>query len=266
MTGYLHRLAQRANGTARLVRTAAVTHAHAGLPHALAWPRAEASERPGADDPLAHASRRAERLDARPGRPAAEQHGSDARAPRPSAPTLSSPPLPMSAPSEAPALHVAGGGDTGPQAAPPGPGPVQAVLATPPVTVTATVPSRRAEAQDSRQPVGYRDSQRPSGQPVSQHRVARDARLAHDPTETRHQRSSPPRTALPQPVRAPATPAQPRGRDRSAAADEATEVHVHIGRIEVTALQPAPAPRKPTRTGRTPLSLDDYLSRRRGTS
>ena len=43
---------------------------------------------------------------------------------------------------------------------------------------------------------------------------------------------------------------------------EATEVHVSIGRIEITAVQaPAPPNRKPV-AGRKPLSLDDYLARR----
>ncbi|WP_157633638.1 hypothetical protein [Thioflavicoccus mobilis] len=48
-------------------------------------------------------------------------------------------------------------------------------------------------------------------------------------------------------------------------ADAATpEVHVHIGRIEVTAVQePAPARRAPRRAAPT-MSLDDYLARRRG--
>lgn len=41
------------------------------------------------------------------------------------------------------------------------------------------------------------------------------------------------------------------------------EVHVHIGRIEVTALQDAPAA-KPRTRGRQPMSLDEYLARRQG--
>jgi hypothetical protein len=40
------------------------------------------------------------------------------------------------------------------------------------------------------------------------------------------------------------------------------EVHVHIGRIEVTALAPAAAPAKRP-AARQPMSLDDYLARRR---
>lgn len=41
------------------------------------------------------------------------------------------------------------------------------------------------------------------------------------------------------------------------------EVHVHIGRIEVTALPEAPAA-KPRARGRQPMSLDEYLARRQG--
>lgn len=42
------------------------------------------------------------------------------------------------------------------------------------------------------------------------------------------------------------------------------EVHVHIERIEVTALQAAPAPTRPRRNATQPLSLQDYLDRKRG--
>lgn len=41
------------------------------------------------------------------------------------------------------------------------------------------------------------------------------------------------------------------------------EVHVHIGRIEVTAMHEAP-PAKPRERGRQPMSLDEYLARRHG--
>ncbi len=41
------------------------------------------------------------------------------------------------------------------------------------------------------------------------------------------------------------------------------EVHVHIGRIEVTAVGPPPEPKRRVRKGPEPMSLEDYLSRRR---
>lgn len=43
--------------------------------------------------------------------------------------------------------------------------------------------------------------------------------------------------------------------------DEPAEVHVHIGRIEVTALQEPPPTRRQPRPGIQPMSLDDYLKR-----
>jgi hypothetical protein len=49
---------------------------------------------------------------------------------------------------------------------------------------------------------------------------------------------------------------------QSSAADETTEVHLHIGRIDVTALHEAPPPRRKAAQARAPRSLDDYLSRR----
>jgi len=45
--------------------------------------------------------------------------------------------------------------------------------------------------------------------------------------------------------------------------DEAAEVHVHIGRIEITAVQEASAGRRKPAAGAQPLSLNEYLKRRR---
>lgn len=44
------------------------------------------------------------------------------------------------------------------------------------------------------------------------------------------------------------------------------EVHVHIGRIEVTALREAPARPAARKAGRAPMSLDEYLARRQKAS
>ncbi len=63
------------------------------------------------------------------------------------------------------------------------------------------------------------------------------------PTITR-QRSAPP----------PAPAAQ--------ASDDTTEVHIHIGRIEVTAVHEAPAPRAQPSKRQAPMSLDAYLAER----
>jgi len=43
---------------------------------------------------------------------------------------------------------------------------------------------------------------------------------------------------------------------------ESTEVHVHIGRIEVTAVPESSPTRPARRPRREPMSLDDYLAQR----
>ncbi|SIR86778.1 hypothetical protein SAMN05878276_0739 [Aquipseudomonas alcaligenes] len=73
----------------------------------------------------------------------------------------------------------------------------------------------------------------------------------------------------------PLLPATPRGAAPAPAAAasasalalparEPDEVHIHIGRIEVTAIQESRPASKPSRKGAAPLSLDDYLARRKG--
>ncbi|CAH1905563.1 conserved hypothetical protein [Candidatus Nitrotoga sp. HW29] len=49
---------------------------------------------------------------------------------------------------------------------------------------------------------------------------------------------------------------------RQSQVDEITEVHVSIGRIEVTAVHEAPPPKRQAPTSAKPLSLDEYLARR----
>ena len=44
--------------------------------------------------------------------------------------------------------------------------------------------------------------------------------------------------------------------------DEGTEVHIHIGRIEVTAVREAAAPRARRPAAQAPTSLDAYLAAR----
>ncbi|BBJ23436.1 hypothetical protein [Candidatus Nitrotoga sp. AM1P] len=56
------------------------------------------------------------------------------------------------------------------------------------------------------------------------------------------------------------------GASRQSQVDEITEVHVSIGRIEVTAVHESPAPKRQAPAAAKPLSLDEYLARRgRGT-
>jgi hypothetical protein len=52
------------------------------------------------------------------------------------------------------------------------------------------------------------------------------------------------------------------GFGRQGQADEITEVHVSIGRIEVTAVHESPPPKRQAPTPAKPLSLDEYLARR----
>jgi hypothetical protein len=51
---------------------------------------------------------------------------------------------------------------------------------------------------------------------------------------------------------------------RSVPEPEPTEVNVHIGRIEVTAVPAQPAPKRVQRERPKPMSLSEYLQRRRG--
>ena len=56
------------------------------------------------------------------------------------------------------------------------------------------------------------------------------------------------------------------GSGRQGQVDEVTEVHVSIGRIEVTAVHESPPPKRQAPTPAKPLLLDEYLARRvRGT-
>jgi hypothetical protein len=50
----------------------------------------------------------------------------------------------------------------------------------------------------------------------------------------------------------------------AAMSEETVEVHVNIGRIEITAVPEAPAPKPAPRHRQQPMSLDEYVSRRRG--
>jgi hypothetical protein len=65
------------------------------------------------------------------------------------------------------------------------------------------------------------------------------------------------------PSRGPRAVPRPRKPDTPAPArEEVTEVHVSIGRIELTALQDAPRPRREPARTRKPQSLEEYLKRR----
>jgi hypothetical protein len=61
----------------------------------------------------------------------------------------------------------------------------------------------------------------------------------------------------PSPVRRGGTPQG----STATAPDDSTEVHIHIGRIDVTAVHEAPAPRRRTPAAPAPMSLDGYLAK-----
>lgn len=81
------------------------------------------------------------------------------------------------------------------------------------------------------------------------------------PTETPHAAEAQPRV----PARGlmPRVAQQDLRAGTPAAEAAGNEVHVHIGRIEVTAVREAPAARMRAAKGRSPMSLDEYLARRR---
>jgi hypothetical protein len=53
-------------------------------------------------------------------------------------------------------------------------------------------------------------------------------------------------------------------RDRHPTAPDGDDIQIHIGRIEVTAVRPTPAPQAAAKTRRGAPSLDDYIRRRDG--
>jgi hypothetical protein len=59
-------------------------------------------------------------------------------------------------------------------------------------------------------------------------------------------------------------PDSSRGPASASGAGEATEVHVTIGRIEVTAVHEAPPSKRRTPPSAKPMTLEEYLARRRG--
>ncbi|TNJ35429.1 hypothetical protein [Arenimonas terrae] len=69
----------------------------------------------------------------------------------------------------------------------------------------------------------------------------------------------------PSPTRNTEAPHRSSGVGREPHAGAAPEVHIHIGRIELTAAAPAAAERRPAPVGHKPLSLETYLRHRRRT-
>ena len=115
--------------------------------------------------------------------------------------------------------------------------------------ITPPAMSTVATAQDSEMPFAV-------ASPVAD----RDSSAPLPPLLLRDIIAAPPAAAVLAPIR----PAAAREARTDASGDPA-EVHVHIGRIEVTAL-PAPTastPARRERTARPPVPLSDYLAKRR---
>jgi hypothetical protein len=89
---------------------------------------------------------------------------------------------------------------------------------------------------------------------------ARTAMRADDPAPLM------PREAGPAPLAPVAQPSARRGGSpqniASTQSEDNTEVHIHIGRIDVTAVHEAPSPRRRTAAAPAPMSLDGYLAQR----
>ena len=134
------------------------------------------------------------------------------------------------------------------------PQPDRHVAAPIPRTVGESV-TTTASRESGRMPV---DSTHPSSGPAAE-------------TIATASRNAEPGALLPPVTPHGAQPSPPSLRRRESAADprhdersQPNEVHVHIGRVEVTAVQEAPAPRRAAaRKGREPMSLDTYLEQRR---
>jgi hypothetical protein len=223
MKGLLHRLAERAAGTAASLR------ADARLPYVIASPL----DAPPRQDPaVAPGGRRepATRTAARPDLPSS-------RAPVASA-TKASKPV---------------GADPGTAAFGPRLNPHQDSAAMPSATaqhLTQLLPDVPAAdtAQQARVPTPLSSQPAPGAAAAA---AGSDPLAWAEPTRLVAPRT--PAEAVPMPSMRPFPSAVP-------AAAEATEVHVHIGRIEVTALHEPPAPRRPAPARAAPVSLQAYLA------
>jgi hypothetical protein len=262
MNGFLHRLAQRANGTARLARSAAAPAA-AWAPAVEPWTRQTNGHGPAgagrvaeAHAPLHHLKQQRapgalenSSLDTLP--IGSQHHPVHARADEPGH-------------GEAAPMPVVGRAQAPDAAQAPKPGdPVVAREATRHPTLSAAHPALRG-LDEHAAPTRVQQPSRGNEQALT---VAEASQHEAPPPRDALQGIAPLLARVAQPRRPDPPLAPEAGRHRagaSALVEETTEVHVSIGRIEVTALQEAPAPRKPARNNRAPLSLDDYLARRQG--
>jgi hypothetical protein len=148
----------------------------------------------------------------------------------------------------------------------------------PPASDTATAPpARRAELHGQHRPVGEVPEVSSLGPAPPIERASEPDPLLAPRAVRRDTR----RTGLPDPAPTPDAPpllplqsrsealqvvplpgAPSRSAARAPLGDETTEVHVSIGRIEVTAVHEAPQPKRAPARPRKPRSLDEYLAGR----
>ena len=125
-------------------------------------------------------------------------------------------------------------------------------------TPTAPREALRAPARSATPPNAHVELGAPQRTPVGRTGASHDA-IRDAPPLLPLQRVA---RVLPQQALAASTPSP------AAAArppiEETTEVHVSIGRIEVTAVQEAPPPRREPARPRKPKSLEEYLATRQG--
>lgn len=225
MTGLLHRLAQRATGNAWTVRS------DVRLPFG-----ADGLDRPQADaaPPLMEAAAPETHARARP------------RPPEPASLVTAAPEQAVPPRVQLPAVAAQHGGAQ----------PVDAEAAATRTSVaTATQPPGTAAVPATAMPTmaSLHTPARPQSTPPPR-RAEPTPLLPPQPSTAGHAAS------LAQTVRGPAAfalrPAP------QAAASQETEVHIHIGRIDVTALHEAPRPKARPREHTQPVSLDAYLATR----
>lgn len=263
MTGFLQRLAQRANGTARTVRAASgmrfapepIEHGAPIQGDALApeasMPRESAGSNTGFPTEMPRG-----RFPSPVFAPADARRQQAAEAPRHGqATTTLSTPAPLLAPADetgvahspAPAARAARAGASLPN--PRTPDPVD------------DAPTARGAPPGTGEPSTPRPDATPAAaSPESSPASSTAAAPAWPQVE--------PLLAPTIRVRRPASAAQPSLAHRpgqSSHADTTTEVHVSIGRIEVTAIhEPAAPAQRPATRRKAPVSLDEYLARRQG--
>lgn len=286
MTRFLERLARRALQVPPQVRVAA----EPGLPAEGSWAESPAPEVSGmqpAAAPGREAVPHAVRPLATPPEPPAPFQPLVHPAP---APGLADAPLPLTrGPVRLAAAEVPDGAGPAAPRADPGEPPASATVAPHAAATTVSVvpgpatPHRILEAPvpAARRVGAVADAvdAAAAAAPLPPRVIRRGAMAADLPAapELEHPALEPDLTVAPgRPARPPA-PARPQThaaqparsaresrdtRDPRSAQEAATTVHVTIGRIEIAAVAPPPAPQRAPAPGARPLSLDDYLARR----